>query len=83
MIGHSMRKQLARVLMFGLLVIVSSSASLLAEETMETMDARLFGYPEKYWIAAPGTAGAWAVLAVLGLVCVGPLFLNSKRTHLD
>lgn len=83
MMAYSMRKQLSRVLAFVLLVVVSNSSSLLAEETLEKLDVRLYGYPEKNWIATPGTAGAWAVLAVLGLVCVGPLFLHSKRTHLD
>lgn len=78
-----MQKLPLRVLTFVMLLVLAGASSLLAEETLEKMDARLFGYPDKYWIDAPGTAGAWAVLAVLGLVCVGPLFLHSKRTHLD
>lgn len=83
MIHDSMRKQLPRVLTFLFMVMVCSSASLMAAEELEQMDARLYGYPDKYWQAPPGTAGAWAVLAVLGIVCIGPLFLNAKRTHLD
>ena len=83
MIPNSMPKQLSRVLTFVMLFIVSGSASLLAQEEVERMDARLLGYPKEYWQVPPGTAGAWAVLVVLGLVCLGPLFLNSKRTHLD
>ena len=78
-----MQKQLPRVLTFVLLAMVSTSASVMAAEELEQMDARLVGYPEKYWQAPPGTAGAWAVLAGLGIICLGPLFLNAKRTHLD
>lgn len=77
-----MRKQLPRVLAFGLLVMISGS-SLMAQEDSNPIDGRLMGYPEKYVQPAPSTAGAWAALVGLGLVCVGPLFLNAKRTHLD
>ncbi|GEM_PF-4479661 len=83
MIDQSMRKQLPRVLTLVFIVMVCSSASLMAAEALEQLDARLYGYPNSYWLAPAGTAGAWAVLAVLGIFCVGPLFLNAKRTHLD
>jgi len=83
MIVSSMRKQLPRVLTFVLMVMVCGSSSLMAQEEVEILDARVTGYPEKYWLVPPGTAGTWAVLAGLGIVCLGPLFLNSKRTHLD
>jgi hypothetical protein len=77
-----MRKQLPRIVALALLIMVSGS-SLMAQEDVEKLDARLVGYPEKYMQPAPGTAGAWALLVVLGMVCLGPLFLNPKRTHLD
>jgi hypothetical protein len=46
-------------------------------------DARFVGYPERLWVEPPGMAGAWFLLAGLGLVALGPLFLNAHRTHLD
>jgi hypothetical protein len=78
-----MSKQLSRILLLAILAMASGATSVTGEEEADRLDARLLGYPEKYWQAPPGTAGAWAVLAVLGLVCLGPLFINSKRTHLD
>jgi hypothetical protein len=78
-----MRKQLPRVLAFALLVMALGSSSLMAQDEAEKLDARLLGYPEQYMLPAPGTAGAWATLAGLGILCLGPLFLNAKRTHLD
>ena len=32
---------------------------------------------------ASGTALTWLLLVVLGGICVGVMFMNSKRTHLD
>jgi len=46
-------------------------------------DARFVGYPERLWIDPPSKAGSWFLLAGLGLVSLGPLFLNAYRTHLD
>ena len=83
MIEDSMRKLLPRVLAFTLLILACGSSPLMAQDEESKLDARLYGYPEKYLQPAPGTAGAWASLVVLGLVCLGPLFLNARRTHLD
>ena len=47
------------------------------------IDARMVGYTQKTVVETPSTATAWLLLAGLGLVCLGPLFLNAHRTHLD
>lgn len=53
------------------------------EEVDPDMDARLASYKEKIDFDRPSIATAWFVLAGLGLVALGPVFLNAHRTHLD
>ena len=47
------------------------------------IDARLIGYPQPLILPAASTALMWLVLMGLCVICVGPMFLNAKRTHLD
>ena len=59
-----------------------SAPALAAEEGLP--DARLVGYAEgKGEFTQPSTSTAWILLVGLGLVAIGPLFLNARRTHLD
>ncbi len=78
-----MSKLLSQVVLLAILATMSGATSAVGQEEADQLDARLLGYPEKYWQAPPGTIGAWAVLAGLGILCIAPMFINSKRTHLD
>lgn len=60
------------------------------DEDLPPHDVRVYGYqlgdnkvgPQV--IAKPrGTSSAWALLALVGVVCVGVTFKAGKRTHLD
>lgn len=55
------------------------------EEEKEIVDARLEGYGDKINVSLPasGTALMWLLLLFLGAVCVGVMFKDAKRTHLD
>ncbi len=46
-------------------------------------DARLDGYAQKTVLDSGGTAFMYVVMAVLGAIAIGGLFIKSKRTHLD
>jgi hypothetical protein len=47
-------------------------------------DARYVGYPNNTPVPEIASTGVmWLLLGGLGLLCVGPFFLNAKRTHLD
>lgn len=52
------------------------------EEEEKIVDARLEGYSKSVTVGG-STALMWVLLLVLGIVCIGPLFMNAKRTHLD
>jgi cytochrome c-type biogenesis protein CcmH/NrfF len=59
-------------------------AMLLAqEEDSKIYDARLENYGANVTLENSSTALLWLLLVVLGAVCVGVMFKNAKRTHLD
>lgn len=66
-----------------LLIVLGSAVSAFAQDS--ELDARLTGYPQgaKVAVQTPSVSGAWFLLAGLGLVAIGPMFLNARRTHLD
>ncbi|HTW94547.1 MAG TPA: hypothetical protein VMD30_07130, partial [Tepidisphaeraceae bacterium] len=45
--------------------------------------ANLNGQPPKVWLPGGGVAGTWIIFIILGVLCIGFLFMNAKRTHLD
>ena len=55
------------------------------DEDATPLDARLLGYKEGNAALkdASGTAVTWLLCIVLTAVCVGVMFINSKRSHLD
>lgn len=75
-------KNIKRYAMMAVVILVASTGTARAQEEI-TVDARNVGYPDKYFTDSPGTSSAWIALVGLGLVCIGPLFLNAHRTHLD
>lgn len=54
------------------------------EMEREIVDARLEGY-DKTGVTLPpsGTALMWLLLIFLTIVCVGVMFKDAKRSHLD
>jgi hypothetical protein len=84
MMEGSMAKRL--LLILPLLTIMAAATPARAEDEALLQDARIStGYQTVPPAAgkAPSAALTWMLLGVLGLVCVGPMFLNAKRTHLD
>jgi len=59
-----------------------SHAASSSDEDEELVDGRLYGYSKKVDLGS-STALQWVLLMILGVVCIGPLFMNAKRTHLD
>lgn len=59
-----------------------SHASSSDDDDEEVVDGRLYGYAKKVDLGS-STALQWVLLMILGVVCIGPLFMNAKRTHLD
>ncbi len=62
--------------------VLSPAMALAQDDDREIVDARLEGYPSNVSLEGT-TALMWVLLLILGIVCIGPLFMNSKRTHLD
>ena len=80
MIG-CMRKHLLSIIAAGVLFAAPSSA--MAQDEEKTYDARLAGHADNVVLDTGGTALTYLLLAGLGVLCVGVMFKNSKRTHLD
>lgn len=72
-----------RLLLAPVMLIAICAGSAMADEN--PIDARTVGYGNNVKIAyeTPSTATAWFALVGLGLLAIGPLFLNANRTHLD
>jgi hypothetical protein len=75
-------KQRLIALAWSAAVLLASPASLLAQED-EVPDARLQGYPQSVTLEGGGTALSWLMLCILAALCIGVMFKNAKRTHLD
>jgi len=83
-----MNKQLLVKLLaiaFAILIPVMVFASSSDDEGGDGIDARLKGYKDGTMALkdASGTALVWVLILILGALCVGVLFMSSKRTHLD
>jgi len=79
-------KSFKRILLgFGLIVMIlaSTPTRALADDEPDIYDARLEGYAQKVQLDAGSTALTWLVLIVLGVLTVGVLFKDAKRSHLD
>jgi hypothetical protein len=46
-------------------------------------DARLEGYPQNVTLDGGGTALSWLLLIILAALCIGVMFKNANRSHLD
>jgi hypothetical protein len=47
------------------------------------LEARLQGYKDTLYTAPAATAIQWLTLVGLGIVCIGVMFMNAHRSHLD
>ena len=85
--------RLGRVLLMAVLLIgaIAPSAALAQRDKPErdVIDARLEGYADDKQspinvTLPPASEGlTWVALIVLGAICVGGLFKDAKRSHLD
>ena len=86
MIGGMKQRLLAVLLACTLSFAVPVTSRGADDDDKPKIDARLEGYKDGTNMGlkdASGTATSWLLLIVLTAMCVGVLFINSKRTHLD
>jgi hypothetical protein len=74
-----------RLLQWGVaaLSILWAPALAFAQDEKEIYDARLEGYPNNMTLDGGGTGLTWLLLVVLAVLCLGVLFKNAGRSHLD
>ena len=49
----------------------------------EVVDARLEGYTPDVTMQGTGVATIWFIAVGLGILCLGVMFKNANRSHLD
>ena len=80
-------KQRLLGILCAILLVLSTPALTFArnsEPEREIVDARLEGYDKVNVSLSPSsTALMWLLLIVLTLLCVGVMFKDAKRSHLD
>lgn len=72
---------------FALLAMLATPLAALAqrqgEEERELVDARLEGYATNVTLDSGSTGLTWVMFIILAVICLGGLFKDAKRTHLD
>ena len=72
---------------FALMATLATPLSLLAQrggdEEREIVDGRLEGYASNVTLEGGSTGLTWVVFIILTIICLGGLFKDAKRTHLD
>ena len=82
MINHMKQKLLTCIC--AVVAVLASPLSALADDPEDKVyDARLEGYGTNLTLPSSSTALMWLLLFVLAAMCVGVMFKNAKRTHLD
>jgi hypothetical protein len=61
----------------------ASSISRADDGDLPDHDARLDGYATNMVLDSGGTGFTYVLLVVMGLGCLGVMFIKGKRTHLD
>lgn len=77
---------IGRILALGVLMLTLSPAAALGQRDQverDIVDARLEGYSEVVTLPPASNGLTWVALIVLGAICVGGLFKDARRTHLD
>jgi len=86
------RYSLMRWMFAAILLLCQGMAFADDEGNGPPIDARWRGFPNdsansstppKVWLPGGGVAGTWIIFILLGILCIGFLFMNAKRTHLD
>lgn len=83
-----MKKRLF-LLIFAVVSVLAPVSSVRAQEEPVVVDGRLQGYidqkgaPVTVQMDPTSTAVIWLTTAFLGLIALGFMFMNAKRTHLD
>jgi hypothetical protein len=67
---------------FALMILASWPLAAMADDT-SPLDARLQGYKDGIALPPASTATQWLALVGLGVVGVGIMFMNARRSHLD
>ena len=82
MIGRMIHARRRRWLATASALAVMTCASTASAQDEEIPDARLAGYKQPAEIGG-GSAGALALIGVLGAITVAVMFKNANRSHLD
>ena len=83
---RSWSNRIGRILALGVMMLTLSPAAALGQRNQverDIVDARLEGYTEGVTLPPGSTGMTWVALIVLGAICVGGLFKDARRTHLD
>jgi hypothetical protein len=64
-------------------VMLLAMPTLALADDNPVLEARLLGYQNTIYTAPAATATQWLCLVGLGVVCIGVMFFNSNRSHLD
>lgn len=71
-------------IVFGVLAVACCPLAALAQdEGPAYYDARLEGYPTNVTLDLSSTGLTWLLFVFLSIVCIGVMFKNARRTHLD
>ncbi len=77
-----MRRKLA--LFIFLLMVATAPLSAMADDAApKSYDGRLDNYPQTVTLDSSGTALTYFLFVGLGLIGLGGLFKNARRSHLD
>ena len=71
---------------FALMAMLATPLAALAarpEADREILDGRLEGYASNVTLEGGSTGLTWVVFIILTIVCLGGLFKDAKRSHLD
>jgi hypothetical protein len=82
MIPIMMQRLIVSLLSAGF-ILFTPLLALAQDEEGEKYDARLEGYGPSATLDSSATALMWLLLIVLAALCVGVMFKNARRTHLD
>ena len=71
---------------FAVMAMLATPLAALAardEPEREIIDGRLEGYASNVTLEGGSTGLTWVVFIILTVICLGGLFKDAKRTHLD
>lgn len=77
------QRLLRRIILTCLAVLISPMTAMAQDEGPAYYDARLEGYPTNVTLDLSSTGLTWLLFIFLSIVCIGVMFKNARRTHLD